>query len=204
MKLSLVVLTAGKMAGKSIAVTQKQFLIGRDAKCQLRPASALISNMHCTVLVRGRQVFVQDLKSTNGTFVNGERVEGELELHDKDQLKVGPLEFQVSLELPATVDQPTPPPKTRAIQQPQQADDDLAASLLLSGDADTPPAGTFAATDQEIPTGSTLLDTSLRMPAVADAVKDPAAPSKIEQIKKEQADTASAASAILDKYMRRR
>lgn len=204
MKLSLVVLTAGKMEGKSIPVTQKQFLIGRDAKCQLRPASALISNLHCTLQVRGRQVFVQDLKSTNGTFVNGNRIDGEMELHDTDRLKVGPLEFNVSLELPAAVDNPTPPPKTRVATP--QLDDDMAASLLLSGDGEgTPPSSSLAATDQEIPVGSTLMDTSLNMPAAAeDPAKDKAALSKLEQIKKEQADTSVAASAILEKYMRRR
>ena len=48
MKLSLLVLTPGKMEGKSIPITIPQFVIGRDPQCNLRPASALISKRHCT------------------------------------------------------------------------------------------------------------------------------------------------------------
>jgi hypothetical protein len=49
MKLSLVVLTPGKMEGKSIPITLSQFLIGRDPQCHLRPASALVSKRHCAL-----------------------------------------------------------------------------------------------------------------------------------------------------------
>src|SRR5438128_5913478 len=98
MKLCLVV-AQGVHEGKVIPITLSQFLIGRDAQCQLRPASAAISKRHCAVLVRGTQVFVRDFGSTNGTFVNGELVQGEVELHADDRLKVGPLEFTVGLEV---------------------------------------------------------------------------------------------------------
>ena len=40
MKLSLVVLTAGKQEGKVLPIGLQQFLIGRDPQCHLRPASA--------------------------------------------------------------------------------------------------------------------------------------------------------------------
>ena len=43
MKLSLVVVTAGKAAGQSIPIPSAQFIIGRDPQCNLRPASAMIS-----------------------------------------------------------------------------------------------------------------------------------------------------------------
>ena len=43
MKLSLVVLTTGKPETKEIPITLPQFLIGRDPKCNMRPASAVVS-----------------------------------------------------------------------------------------------------------------------------------------------------------------
>jgi hypothetical protein len=43
MKLSLIVLTPGKMEGKTIPIRLPQFLIGRDPQCHLRSASSLIS-----------------------------------------------------------------------------------------------------------------------------------------------------------------
>jgi predicted component of type VI protein secretion system len=113
MKLQLVVLTAGKSEGKAIPITLSQFLIGRDPQCHLRPASALISKRHCAVLTRGEQVFLRDFDSTNGTFLNEQPVKGEVELHDNDELKVGPLLFRVRVEAGVAVNEPTPIPPTK-------------------------------------------------------------------------------------------
>jgi pSer/pThr/pTyr-binding forkhead associated (FHA) protein len=101
MKLRLIVV-GGVHEGKAIPINLPQFVIGRDPQCQLRPASAAISKRHCAIMVRGSQVFIRDFGSTNGTFVNGELVQGEVELHGGDKLKVGPLEFTVGLEVATT------------------------------------------------------------------------------------------------------
>src|SRR5260370_31993794 len=98
MKLSLVVLTPGKMEGKSIPINLPQFLIGRDPQCHLRPASPLISKRHCAVIIRGEKAFVRDFESTNGTAVNEQPIKGEQELKHNDSLRVGPLDFRVVLE----------------------------------------------------------------------------------------------------------
>lgn len=95
MKVGLRVLSAGSQEGKILAITLSQFLIGRDKQCQLRPASPSISKRHCAVLIRDDKVFVRDFDSTNGTFVNDEPVKGEVELSHKDQLRAGPLAFEV-------------------------------------------------------------------------------------------------------------
>src|SRR5215831_12887522 len=93
MKVSLVVVTAGKAAGQTIPITLSQFLIGRDPQCNLRPASALISKRHCAILVKGGKVAVRDFDSTNGTFVNEKPIKGEAPLNNEDVLRVGPLSF---------------------------------------------------------------------------------------------------------------
>jgi hypothetical protein len=76
MKLSLLVTSHSKGAGKVIPITFSQFLIGRDPQCQLRPASPVISKRHCALLVRGGKVFLRDFDSTNGTFINDQQVKG--------------------------------------------------------------------------------------------------------------------------------
>src|SRR5438552_18095186 len=83
MKLSLVVLTPGKMEGKAIPITVPQFVIGRDPQCNLRPASALVSKRHCVLTVRDTRIFVRDFDSTNGTRINDRPVKGEQELYDQ-------------------------------------------------------------------------------------------------------------------------
>src|SRR5437764_1384362 len=98
MKLSLLVLTSGKMEGKALDVKLSQFVIGRDPQCHLRPASPHISKRHCAQLQREEHVYLRDFGSTNGSFVNDEPVKGEVELHNDDRLKIGPLEFKVRIE----------------------------------------------------------------------------------------------------------
>jgi pSer/pThr/pTyr-binding forkhead associated (FHA) protein len=203
MKLSLVVLTPGKSEGRAIPIALSQFLIGRDPQCQLRPASPLISKRHCALLVRGGKVFVRDFDSTNGTFVNDQPVKGEVELHDQDQLKVGPLAFQVQLEASPSVSKPTPIPQHPSAESP----DDMAAAMLLAlqDDDPTPSGGSGLNVDSEgIPTGSTVMDMmSPHLQQQGDEQAEGKAGSKKPPVKGADGNTSSAAKAILDKYMRR-
>src|SRR5205085_1149484 len=41
----------------------------------------------------GTRIRVRDLRSSNGTFVNGQRIEGEVWLQPNDQIRVGPYRF---------------------------------------------------------------------------------------------------------------
>ncbi|MGI5819214.1 MAG: FHA domain-containing protein [Armatimonadota bacterium] len=77
-------LEAGKTIGLSAAVT-----IGRSEENSLQVTDRFISSRHALVCLRdGRRILV-DRGSTNGTFVNGERVEGEVELADGDRVALG-------------------------------------------------------------------------------------------------------------------
>jgi Inner membrane component of T3SS, cytoplasmic domain len=98
MKISLVVLTAGKMMGKEIPITAAEFRIGKDPSCQLKPASG-VSDKHCAFLVKQGKLFLVDLGSAEGTFVNDNKISAEVELKPKDKVKVGPLLFEVKIEV---------------------------------------------------------------------------------------------------------
>jgi len=197
MKLSLVVTTAGKAQGQVIPIKLAQFVIGRDAQCNLRPASALISKRHCAVLVKNGQVFVRDFDSTNGTFINDKPVKGELPLQNDDELKVGPLCFKVVIEDQASVSKPTPPPKA-----PGSADDEEAAALLLGLQDDSAVGGDAAAGDAAVPAGSTVFDLPHPTDAAAEGEgKKPDA--KKPDAKLAAASAAKAAESLLAKYTRR-
>src|SRR5579885_2909066 len=111
MKVSLIVLTTGKMRGQAIPVRRFPFVIGRDDGCNLRPASIDVSRKHCAILLQDGKPLIRDLDSSNGTRLNGEFLVGETELRDYDRLEVGPLLFHVRLE--PGVDKRTPLPPTR-------------------------------------------------------------------------------------------
>jgi pSer/pThr/pTyr-binding forkhead associated (FHA) protein len=203
MKLSLVVITAGKMQGKSISVTVPEFVIGRDPECHLRPASPLISKKHCAFLLQGNQARVRDFGSTNGTLVNNEPVSGEQQIKNGDVIKVGPIEFRAEIEAAAPPARRTPPARSA----PSDAEDAAAALFLSLGDDG--PAGTVDS--QGVPTGSTIMETINLPPETPPPGEIAAQNQGDEKVKKDlmatakaqAANTSIAAKAILEKYMRR-
>lgn len=188
MKLSLVVLTPGKWEKKVLSVSVFPFIVGRDPECHLRPASPTISKKHCALLDLDGKVVVRDFKSTNGTFLNGQRVEGEAELHHGDTLKAGPLEFRAVVEKSSAKVATAAPGADTATAGLE----DSAYELLLTMPEDK--AGTGAANPSS---SSTILDPGAAAPVATPG--EAAAAAKPEK----KADTSQAASAILDKYLRR-
>ena len=69
--------------------------IGRSAGAQFVVDAALVSRLHCRLSAGATELQVDDLGSTNGTFVNGERVTRS-SLKEGDKLGVGRVELVVS------------------------------------------------------------------------------------------------------------
>ncbi len=65
-------------------------------------AAALVSRLHCRLTATDDRIEVVDLKSTNGTFVNGKRVD-RAQLASGDRLRVGRLELSVEKKTNPTV-----------------------------------------------------------------------------------------------------
>src|SRR5205807_9633471 len=63
-------------------------LIGRSADCAVRVKGEGISRKHARVVADGDELFLEDLGSTNGTFVNGARV-ARHPLADGDKIQMG-------------------------------------------------------------------------------------------------------------------
>lgn len=69
--------------------------VGRTARADFIVDAALISRIHCRLTAdRSDQLVVEDLGSTNGTLVNGKKVD-RMVLKAGDRLTVGRIEFQV-------------------------------------------------------------------------------------------------------------
>ena len=66
-----------------------EVVIGRGPDCQLRLSDQSASTRHCSVRVDGDRVEVRDLGSTNGTRVDGTKVEGSRTIADGAAISIG-------------------------------------------------------------------------------------------------------------------
>jgi hypothetical protein len=74
--------------------------IGRSSDADIRIEDRYASGIHARAYSRGASYYVEDMGSTNGTFLNGQRLNGEAELNDLDQLRIGDTEFRFELDVP--------------------------------------------------------------------------------------------------------
>lgn len=84
-------------ASKEVPVRTLPITIGRGEDCKIRVPLASVSRNHCELLEDDDELIVRDLKSSNGTFVNKERV-AKRELVPGDLLAVGPVVFVVRID----------------------------------------------------------------------------------------------------------
>ena len=88
----------GKNDGREIRIKVPEFIIGRGDDAHLKPTSDLVSRKHCSVKLSDGDVIISDLKSRNGTFVNGVQLEGSHRAKSGDKLRVGRLQFEVVID----------------------------------------------------------------------------------------------------------
>lgn len=70
--------------------------VGRANRSDFVLDAALVSRVHCRLTTDARgELTVEDLDSTNGTFVNDQRVSGRAALSAGDRLRVGRVELSV-------------------------------------------------------------------------------------------------------------
>jgi DNA-binding response OmpR family regulator len=67
--------------------------LGRGVENEIVIVSKRASREHAHIRRDGRRIFLDDLGSTNGTFLNGERVLGSVQLRDGDQISIGEIMF---------------------------------------------------------------------------------------------------------------
>jgi pSer/pThr/pTyr-binding forkhead associated (FHA) protein len=96
MDVTLKVLEGAKVGAK-ISLKKAEFTIGRSQSCSLCAGSTAISRQHCAITRDDSKVTIRDLGSRNGTLVNGEKIEGTVELASGDEISIGPLKFLLTI-----------------------------------------------------------------------------------------------------------
>ena len=83
------VIQSGSSAGRSFNLDRDQHTLGREAPADILIPAAGVSRRHARIDRQGDQYLLQDLGSTNGTFVNDQRVYAGQILNTGDVIQLG-------------------------------------------------------------------------------------------------------------------
>src|SRR5215212_5113954 len=97
MRMSVVVILRGPENGRSFPLTKDRTTLGRNTDCDIPLAGKQISRQHAHIYRQEHDFFIEDLGSSNGTFVNGKRLPGHAptSLTERDTFQIGPYLFAV-------------------------------------------------------------------------------------------------------------
>lgn len=104
----VLIMFRGENDKRSFSVVRDVTLIGRREDCDLRIPLGDVSRKHCRLIKENGVLRVEDLGSSNGTFLNGQRIQS-AKLEAGDTLRVGPISFIVQIDGVPADDQLQPP-----------------------------------------------------------------------------------------------
>jgi FHA domain len=76
----------------------EELVLGRGGQAQIRLEDPFASSRHTRVFPQGEIVVIEDLDSTNGTYLNEELLHGPQPLHPGDRVRIGDSEFTFEVE----------------------------------------------------------------------------------------------------------
>lgn len=92
----LLTVTKGLDKGKSIKVSDTPFTIGRGEDADLSLSDDSISRIHSTIIYENGKLYITDMESKNGTYLNGKRIMKE-EMKNGDILRIGDTTIKVEI-----------------------------------------------------------------------------------------------------------
>ncbi len=84
--------------GEALMFTVHEVMIGRSTGCDLCLRDETVSSRHARLSYHQNQWWVEDVQSTNGTFLNDERVSVPTVIASGDELRVGQVRYLVAIE----------------------------------------------------------------------------------------------------------
>ena len=90
--MAILVTLRGPEMGRHFPLQPERTTLGRQVDCHVCLAGKQVSRQHAQIVVDGNQHFIEDLGSSNGTFLNGRRLppRNRVALTDRDTVQIGP------------------------------------------------------------------------------------------------------------------
>lgn len=79
----------------AVMLVRGDISVGRNIDSDIVLSERFVSGNHAKFYVKNNTLFVEDLNSTNGTIVNGERIQGSVKLVQDNEIKIGSAIFKV-------------------------------------------------------------------------------------------------------------
>ena len=150
----------------------ERLLVGREPICNLQLNHPSVSRQHCVIVRRGEAFVIEDLRSSNGTFVNGRKVSGTFYLNDGDEIQVGEYALRFRFDS-APAQAATPEFEPTMLMQDKGAMEALRKGLPPPGVAAGAPASVPAPPAKAVP--PPVAPAVPGVPATPPAVRPPSA-----------------------------
>jgi len=90
----------GSCPGQLVELHEERMVMGRHPSCQIVLDNAAVSRNHAQILESHGTYYLEDLRSRNGTLLNGKKISGRAEVKDKDEIRVCEVVLQFFQGLP--------------------------------------------------------------------------------------------------------
>ncbi len=86
-----ILVVSGPSEGLYYPLGKRPTVIGRDEGCSVQVLDERVSRKHIQIRYEeGRNLYIAlDMKSANGLYINGRKIEGDCDLRDNDELQIG-------------------------------------------------------------------------------------------------------------------
>jgi predicted component of type VI protein secretion system len=128
----VLVMFRGEGDRRSFSLPRDVTVMGRREDCDLRIPLGEVSRKHCRLIADGDTLKIEDLGSSNGTFVNGQRIQ-ESPVNPGDVIQIGPIMFVVQIDGTPADEDIVAPTFAPAVASPDPEDTNMAVAAAAAG-----------------------------------------------------------------------
>ncbi|HLJ11875.1 MAG TPA: SpoIIE family protein phosphatase [Planctomycetaceae bacterium] len=111
--MAVLMVVKGSCPGQLVELLGERMVMGRHPSCHIVLDNAAVSRNHAQILESHGTYYLEDLRSRNGTLLNGKKIQGRTEIRDGDEIRVCEVVLQFFQGLPPESDDvPVPTPMT--------------------------------------------------------------------------------------------